>query len=84
METKPLRIAELAKSDPKTKFTSLAHLWGCGDPFLILFWVDGNNKEVPVFYPSCLFHLIEHHNQRILLKDIVFLGLDETRKVLQC
>ncbi|MFC0273648.1 hypothetical protein ACFFIX_19845 [Metabacillus herbersteinensis] len=26
METKLLRIAELAKSDPKMKFTSLAHL----------------------------------------------------------
>ena len=26
METKLLRIAELAKSDPKKKFTSLAHL----------------------------------------------------------
>ncbi|USK54251.1 hypothetical protein LIS82_22250 [Cytobacillus solani] len=26
METKLLRIAELAKSDPKIKFTSLAHL----------------------------------------------------------
>jgi hypothetical protein len=26
METKLLRIAELAKSEPKMKFTSLAHL----------------------------------------------------------
>ncbi|MEH7349396.1 hypothetical protein [Gottfriedia acidiceleris] len=26
METKLLRIAELAKSDPKMQFTSLAHL----------------------------------------------------------
>ncbi|WP_245844271.1 hypothetical protein [Oceanobacillus rekensis] len=26
METKLLRIAELAKADPKMKFTSLAHL----------------------------------------------------------
>ncbi|MGE7978920.1 hypothetical protein [Psychrobacillus sp. NPDC093200] len=38
METKLLRIAELAKSDPKMKFTSIVHL--LNKQFLIvLTWV---------------------------------------------